>query len=621
MKVEPSNTQPHNERFSRIDRVRRKLVAYWHRSQIGHRSEYSVERLLAFRDYYERTSIARVVAVCVLTPIPALLAALAIDCIPLKPPSDGWQANYAVWIRLFLAMSAEALGVVFQVRAVIDPGTISIPGAVQISLGTAICSVLTTILLAVVWTFPTPFGYVLVINPCMQCFDDYSMWTFPTPFGYVLVINPFVFFFSVFTVLVIGPRMLIQSATLRKQFKSQFIIILNQGVVAVCYPIFSAVFNQLSGIQQTIFVFVMPLIKFFTKQNIANAAKTYHEYAGPVVVFSVDLFNVYYVAICMQASKSIVTTLIIMAADTFHVIVALRAIFHHESDVQKDSTEGIQHYLRDLPVLLRKLNLEVETQRTGKRSIRLFAPFPLSLSSKSGDFMNELAQTRRFANDKATNRRCSTRRANKRNSGNGAVNSKVSMPTIAALHQNQVVPMSPIICEGPTTNSRKLSKVSVPPDESAVHEGLEALFHSEYILMAEYIEFIVPMLYALYLVVLFNLPVAAYYPHTASMTVRKLHDTVTNILIYAAIEFAAFGALLVILKRKFGFLPLYQLAFVLETQAPALQGHLFVWTITILHLTLVHYGRQCVWFVVVASCLISCSAVTGVDLNILRVFQ
>ncbi|KUF95963.1 hypothetical protein AM588_10005648 [Phytophthora nicotianae] len=100
----------------------------------------------------------------------------------------------------------------------------------------------------------------------------------------------------------------------------------------------------------------------------------------------------------------------------------------------------------------------------------------------------------------------------------------------------------------------------------------------------------VPILYSLYLSVLFHLPIAAYYPHSASMTIEKLQDTVTNILIYAVIEFASFGALLVLLKRKFGFSPLYQLAFVLETQASALQGHLFVWTITILHLTLAHYG-------------------------------
>lgn len=72
-----------------------------------------------------------------------------------------------------------------------------------------------------------------------------AVWTFPTPFGYVLVVGPFVIFFSLFTVLVVGPRKLTQSPTLCRQFKDQLVIIASQGVVAVCYPIFSAIFNQL----------------------------------------------------------------------------------------------------------------------------------------------------------------------------------------------------------------------------------------------------------------------------------------------------------------------------------------------------------------------------------------
>lgn len=137
-----------------------------------------------------------------------------------------------------------------------------------------------------------------------------ATWKFPTPFGYILIIGPYVAFFSFFTVLVIGPRKVLSSLALREELKSEFFIISSQGVVAGCFAIFSAVFNRLSGIQQTAFIFVMPMIKFLTKQNIANAAERFHEYMALIVVFSVDLFNVYYVAICMQSSKSVGTTLI-----------------------------------------------------------------------------------------------------------------------------------------------------------------------------------------------------------------------------------------------------------------------------------------------------------------------
>jgi len=118
------------------------------------------------------------------------------------------------------------------------------------------------------------------------------------------------------------------------------LIMANQGGVAVCYPVFSAVFNSLSGSEQAVFVFVMPLIKFLTKQTIACVAGGFHEYVGPILVFSVDLFNIYYVAICMQASKTLATTAVVVAIDSFHVVLALRAILQRAS-----GSQPLQHYL------------------------------------------------------------------------------------------------------------------------------------------------------------------------------------------------------------------------------------------------------------------------------------
>jgi hypothetical protein len=565
---DPPRSRPRSSCFSQL---KHQVSESWHHSQIGHRSEYSVERLLAFHDYYERTSTSRVAAVCMLSPVPALLAALAIDCIPLRSPSESWQANYAVWVRVLLALTIEALGVVIQMRAVLEPDAISISGALRISVSAAACSVLVMLALASLWTF----------------------------LGYVLIIGPFVLVFFISTVLVVGPQVLIQSVTLRRQLKSQFIIVASQGVVLTCYSIFSAVFNRLSGIQQIAFVSLMPLIKFLTKQTIANAAKSYREYVGPVVVFSVDLFNVYYVSICMQASSSIVTTLLIMATDTFHVLLAIRAIFYHEQSADESGNPQPGRRLRDLLAALQRLPQEAQL-RPHARPIRLFAPFPLPLSDTSKALMLELAKAGRFAADTSKNRRCSAASTNLRDCGAGTLQ---SMPTVVDLKLNQIAP-TPVSAWSqrstpslglPAFSSQRPSDATVSSPRSSeelIHDELQRLFHSEYVLLAEYIEFMIPMLYALYLAVLFHLPVAAYYPHTASMSGHKLKQAVTSILIYAAIEFVAFGALVALLKRRFGLSPLYQLAFVLETHAPALQGHLFVWTITILHLTLAHYGTQ-----------------------------
>lgn len=221
-----------------LTKVTQKTSKSWDHSQIGHRSEYSIERLLAFRDYYERTSKVRAFLVCAITPIPALLVVLAIDCIPLKVPADGWRANYAAWVRLFIMMAAISLGLIEQIRDVIIRGTITNAGAVKVALGTASCYVAVSIAVAAAWTFPIPFGLVLMV------------W-------------PYVIIFSSWTVL----RVLLQSSLLRQQIKAQLLIVATQGVVAMAYPLFSAVFNRLTGFEQSVFVMVMPLIKFFHETN------------------------------------------------------------------------------------------------------------------------------------------------------------------------------------------------------------------------------------------------------------------------------------------------------------------------------------------------------------------
>ncbi|KAG7383509.1 hypothetical protein PHYPSEUDO_003602 [Phytophthora pseudosyringae] len=569
----------------------------WHRSHIGHRSEYSVERLLAFRDYYKRTSFTRAVAVCMLTPIPAITVALLIDCTPLRPPSEGWQANYGFWIRWFLALVAVSVGVTLQVREVILPGAISNAGAVVISLGTAVTDVAVAFAVAVTWRFPIPFGYVLMVGP------------------YLLIVLSL-------TLLVIGRRLLAESSVLRQQIKSQATIIFAQGAVAMAYPFFTAVFYQLSGPGQTVFVLVIPLFKHVTKHIIANAAQGLHEYIGPIVVFSVDVFNVFYVAICMQISKTMVTTLLIIASDSFHVIVALRDIFHHAKVVTPSRDEepsSSMNYLEDLPNVIRDLFEDADILSRGCR-IRVAAPFPLPLSDESSALLNSISRdsrtTRTFSSSSRVNALgpavLAAQQVTKPQSLDAPKQHQAltasSAPTLDPEEKLQRKGSSPtrlptLIHPGTATSANRLhSALPRTAAEEAVRDALQTLFHSEYLLMAEYTECTLPMLYAVYLPTLYHLPAAPYYPQTASSTPEKLTQDVINILIFGAVEFAGFVVLLFLLKRKFGISPLYQLAFVLETQMRTVQGHLFVWTVFILHMPLKHYGKFFLCLVLAPSC-------------------
>eukprot|EP00644_Phytophthora_capsici_P015640 jgi/Phyca11/121675/e_gw1.44.398.1 len=77
--------------------------------------------------------------------------------------------------------------------------------------------------------------------------------------------------------------------------------------------------------------------------------------------------------------------------------------------------------------------------------------------------------------------------------------------------------------------------------------------------------------------------------------------------------YASLRLINLVLKQNFGFFPVYQLAFVLETQIGTPQGHLFRGVLWILQITLVRNGKFCNFELLF--CLISGLDSVGVDLN------
>ncbi|KAG2802280.1 hypothetical protein PC116_g23677 [Phytophthora cactorum] len=549
----------------------------------------------------------RVFLVCTMSLVPSFIMAILVECIPLKPPDEGWKANYAFWIRLYVSSLPTAFGAVFQVKETIEPGVISKAGILVTGIGSCTCYVALTMLIAVLWKFPIPFGYVLTVAP-------------------------FVFFYMVFFLLSIGPRVLRKSPALRHKLFSQMTVIAAQGVLAIAYPTFSAIFNQLSATQQSIFIFVLPLIKFSVKQVIAKASAHLKECVGLIVVFSVDVCNALYVVVCMQTAISPVTTTVMITSDAFFVLLALRSIYYQLNATQGrlqslNSSKG--NYLEDLLVLIRGIFRENDNSNGAPVSIRVSAPLPLPISIESARYLNEIEHTkRRNARDThSTNylsvvptattwiesMPSSTNRQQDRGELDWAVLNATSAfdvtnnaPNTLRVHParqlaDNLMPGPPlpvavsIRTSTQQTESRSKSRISASPstqDASIqdVQNALQTLFHSEYVVMGEYIECAIPVLYAVYLAFLYHLPTAAYYPHTRSLTSEKFVRAVMNLFLYSLVEFASFTGLSIVLRRKFGFSPLYQLAFVLETQVATLQGHLFLWISVILQMTLIHNG-------------------------------
>jgi hypothetical protein len=588
-----------------LDMAAQAVGEYWKNIQVGHRGRYSVQRLLSFRDYHRRTSPTRVFFVCLTALVPAFVAAVLVECIPLKPPDEGWKANYMFWIRLYVSSLPIAFGAVYQVKEVIEPDVISPLGIAVTGVGSCTCYVAFTMVLAVVWKFPIPFGYVLTVAP-------------------------FVCFYMAFFMLSIGPRALSRPTTLRTQLGSQMTVIAAQGCLAIAFPAFSAVFNQLSGSQQSAFIFVLPVIKFCIKQVIAKASAHLHECVGLIVVFSVDVCNVLYVVVCMQTAISPLTTTILITSDAFFVVLALRSIYYQSDSVQTQKallSLGLQapasgDYLE--AVLLQIRGAFQDKASSAPVPIRVRSPISLPLSVESTRLMSELVHAKRRNGREADSfhqltlfSSTAVRLESMRTSTWVDSRPVEPVPARSDSGRHQIVPTQPkdgrsftgprvSLAMSSRTSTRqeatlarsvsrhKPSSIVAPSQVAAVQDAqasLQTLFHSEYVVMAEFIEFAIPLLYAVYLAILYHLPTAAFYPHTRSLTPEKFARTLTTLVIYSSVELASFIGLNLLLKRKFGFSPVYQLAFVLETQVASIQGHLFLWILVILQITLVHNGQ------------------------------
>jgi hypothetical protein len=128
---------------------------------------------------------------------------------------------------------------------------------------------------------------------------------------------------------------------------------------------------------------------------------------------------------------------------------------------------------------------------------------------------------------------------------------------------------------------------SVERSRAIVVQGLQLLFHCEYLILVEYVECIIPLVFVIYRSVRTCLPNIVYYP---SGEANFGWIAVANVLVFAAMEVFSLLLFEAFTRRTFSYSPLYQLAFALETQMHLFQGSLWLIILGQLQFELLHSG-------------------------------
>ncbi|KAF4127579.1 hypothetical protein GN958_ATG23208 [Phytophthora infestans] len=305
------------------------------------------------------------------------------------------------------------------------------------------------------------------------------------------------------------------------------------------------------------------------------------------VGFDVDYFSTLFVSVCMFSSGSVLVSVLAIVAGMVLSLLEYRELRANASAVYsllRYSNSWSKNHLGNhttddlLTLLLKMIRDPVAHNVISLPSVRLWACEPHPLSNDRLEILKTLATLDVFGS-----RLCHS------------VSSKAHMSLLSQSLGELETRRVSCAAIGPTavgTEQQKPSSVLLPHQNGEelerskqfITQGLQLLFHCEYLVIVKYVECIVPMVFVAYQLVLYQLPNIVYAPEGWQS------GAIGNILLLTTLKICSLVALKVLLERKFALSPLYQLAFVLETQVELVQTGTFIATTVLLPFELTHFG-------------------------------
>ncbi|RLN95320.1 hypothetical protein BBJ28_00008163 [Nothophytophthora sp. Chile5] len=553
--------------------------------ELVHLGEFN--KRVSLDHYCKTTSATRVVLICVLTPLPALATTVFLECLPLQSPTEGWMANWVFWIRMAVAVFVVCTVGISEMRLIIPDLRFTLPQRLVVSAGA------TT-------------GY---IGFC--CMLSHFV-GFPVPFMWQVGAIPIGLFTPIMLMLVLGRALFASDSPFRPQFQryNRFFFI-NMSIFGI-YPIVRVLYDVVPISYKGAAVLLVPLWKFAAKRFVVSFLRDLEDFMPESVAFAVDFFSSLFLSVCMYNAGSLAISALIIGADVAQSLLEFREVdmnasvvldllqerendHHHRHSYRRDEQEASSLVTLVLAISRKPTGFNVESID----DVRLWACVAHPIPDERVKALKRLESLGVFGPDHPLSGRTL-----------GRLHLNPPRQQLKMQSTNVIVPASAVpddqsIAEPATSLKPKSLKLKLlenqqnttTPTEKAAAErskklvvqGLQLLFHCEYLMLVEYVESLIPLVFVAYKSILQLLPNVVYYP---GGTGRWGFAAVANMLAFAALEIVSFLVLNGLLQRKFAFSPLYQLAFVLETQAHLVQSMLFVGLVFILDYELAHLAKR-----------------------------
>ncbi|ETI40436.1 hypothetical protein F443_14162 [Phytophthora nicotianae P1569] len=528
--------------------MRSRLRQLWESLQVELHGKYSTNRVLQLFKYTNNTSWLHVITVLIVTPLPCLLVTVLVDILPLADPAEGASANKLFFLRDFVISSVLTFICIHQFRINIPVLPYPIWRAFVNSIWISVICVATLYALVITIGFPMPFSMVVV-----------------TPVWITLI----------------SISMAIEWMNKIRKTPGAEIMMNNVIKVWICqvtlesiYPPYYYVFTILPDRGQMVFALILPVIKLAMRNFFARTVVHLTDEMPEVIVFNVEVFNALFVSYCMQNSPSTWTTLELMFGDIAMILI---------------SVQDMESIRRDLKELELRIGQENSSSSCCALDLNAGNRRPTTLDRTQVLLEQDAQQqgkevSRRLGLELDSEQRSPEQVKPSRNKV--AVASRVvSLPVriVTNKHRDRVKVQPTVVSAG-----KSLRKFSVKLRYTRKVQTL--LYMAEFLLLLNYVEVVIPLVFSIYMFATYQLPNREYYSQLHGMTQTELMQTLENVMFYCLLQTVSLLLLIFILQRKVGLSPMHQLAYVLEKQYSGVQTRLVFWVFYNVQASLQHFG-------------------------------
>uniref|UniRef100_K3X6L1 Uncharacterized protein n=1 Tax=Globisporangium ultimum (strain ATCC 200006 / CBS 805.95 / DAOM BR144) TaxID=431595 RepID=K3X6L1_GLOUD len=155
---------------------------------------------------------------------------------------------------------------------------------------------------------------------------------------------------------------------------------------------------------------------------------------------------------------------------------------------------------------------------------------------------------------------------------NQETDSTSNMPACADIQKKQsTAKEGHFTAAQPSTGTLPVHLITVMSERIAfVKSVTELAFIIGFVVLVEYVEVIVPIIYSMYIVAVYHLANHAYCAQIATIDGNELKQTISSVLFYAGLELVLFPVITITICRQFRIPALKQVSFVLEQQSSVL---------------------------------------------------